>query len=69
MVRKYVKSFVKVSGALLIVGIVLFGLAIAFIRLPFHLPSDARAKRLFTDRKSDLENLVQTWTATMTSSS
>ena len=57
--RGYTKIVVKVIGALLILGVVLLCLTLAFIRWQFHLPSDARAKRLFAERKSDLEKLVQ----------
>jgi hypothetical protein len=56
--RALIKIVAKIVAAFLILGLVLLCLAIALIRWQFHLPSDARARRVFAEREGDLEKLV-----------
>ena len=56
--RALIRIFIRVVATFLIFVLVMVALATAFVRWQFRLPSDDYAKRLFAERKSDLDNLV-----------
>ena len=53
-----IKIFIKIVAAFLILVLVVVALDTALVRWQFRLPSDDYAKRVFAERKSDLDNLV-----------
>jgi hypothetical protein len=55
-----VKLALKIVGAILLAVMLLLGIAVAYQRWQFHLPSDAKAKAVFGARKKELESLVLT---------
>jgi len=61
--RDFVTGILKFLGLIVVLGlagaVVLFGVFFGYMRWSFHLPSDAKARALFSARKIELEHLVE----------